>query len=249
MKIRPRPVLRVERSASMEFGSRRWIRSRRPPRRAEYARRDAALQPRRAALALRAAARLPSRGKGLWSAARRAGGRQDRRSATIRRSPTMPRPRHPIVLIPARLASTRLPDKPLAEIHGEPMIVHVWRRAMEAELGPVVVACGDEPIAAAVRKAGGMAVMTRADHPSGSDRIFEALTAIDPGGRHDAIVNVQGDLPTIARATIRASLDPLETDAVDIATLAVEITREEERTAPHVVKPVIAFGADKRIGR
>src|SRR6185436_2380045 len=110
---------------------------------------------------------------------------------------------------------------------------HVWRRAMEAELGPVVVACGDEPIAAAVREAGGTAVMTRADHPSGSDRIFEALTAIDPDGRHDAIVNVQGDLPTIARATIRASLDPLETDAVDIATLAVEITREEEKTAPH----------------
>src|SRR5262245_25181753 len=145
MKIRPKPVLRVARSDSMEFGSRRSIRSRRPPRRAEYARRAAALQPRNGAVARGGGAGLPCPGRGLWSAARRAGGREDRRSATIRRSPTMPRPRRPIVLIPARLASTRLPNKPLADIHGEPMIVHVWRRAMEAELGPVVVACGDEP--------------------------------------------------------------------------------------------------------
>ena len=174
-------------------------------------------------------------------------------SATIRRSfvppPPMSRPRHPIVLIPARLASTRLPDKPLADIHGRPMIVHVWERAREADLGPVVVACAEAAIAEAIREAGGTAVLTRPDHPSGSDRIFEALVRIDPDARHDAIVNVQGDLPTIAPATVRAALDPLAVAEVDIGTLAVEIVREDEKTAPHVVKPVIAFGANPRLGR
>jgi 3-deoxy-manno-octulosonate cytidylyltransferase (CMP-KDO synthetase) len=159
-------------------------------------------------------------------------------------------PVNPLVLIPARLASVRLPDKPLADIHGVPMIVHVWRRAMEAELGPVVVAAGEAEIVDAVTRAGGRAVLTRPDHPSGSDRIHEALLKIDPDGRHDAIVNVQGDLPTIARDTIRASLLPLETASVDIATLAVEITREEEKTNPNVVKAVVSMrDAGRRIGR
>ena len=176
-------------------------------------------------------------------------GRTATPSATIRRSSSMPRPSRPIVLIPARLASTRLPDKPLADIHGEPMIVHVWRRAVEADLGPVVVACGDEAIADAVRDAGGAAVLTGTEHPSGTDRIHEALTRLDPDARHDVIVNVQGDLPTIAPATVRAALDPLAEEEVDIGTLAVEITREEEKTAAHVVKPVIAFGANPRLGR
>ncbi len=145
---------------------------------------------------------------------------------------------NPIVLIPARMAATRLPDKPLADIHGKPMIVHVWERAMEAAIGAVVVATDSPAIADAVRAAGGRVQMTRADHPSGSDRIHEAIAALDPEGRHDAVVNVQGDLPTIDPACIRASLSPLMDPAVDIATLVAEIDREEERTAPSVVKMV-----------
>lgn len=144
----------------------------------------------------------------------------------------------PIILIPARMASTRLPGKPLADICGEPMIVHVWRRAREAGLGPVVVATDTAEVAKAVEKAGGIAVMTRADHPSGSDRIFEAVENFDPAGHHDIIVNVQGDLPTIDPKAIAASVPPLANPAVDIATLAVEIHREEERTDPNVVKAI-----------
>src|SRR5687767_3852183 len=106
-------------------------------------------------------------------------------------------PRSPIVLIPARMKSARLPGKPLADIGGVPMIVQVWRRAMEAGLGPVCVAAAEPEIAEAVTKAGGTAVLTDPDHPSGSDRIFEALRKADPAGKHDAIVNLQGDLPTI----------------------------------------------------
>ncbi len=145
---------------------------------------------------------------------------------------------NPVVLIPARLAATRLPNKPLADIHGAPMIVHVWRRAMEAGIGAVVVATDSEVIADAVTRAGGRVQMTRADHPSGSDRIAEALDALDPDGQHDVVVNVQGDLPTIAPATIRAALGPMKDAQVDLATLVAEITREEERTASQVVKMV-----------
>ncbi len=144
----------------------------------------------------------------------------------------------PLVLIPARMASSRLPGKPLADIAGAPMIVQVMRRAQEADVGPVVVATDTPEIAEAVAKAGGTAVMTRADHPSGSDRIHEALQAIDPDGRHDVIVNVQGDLPTINPAIIAAALTPLADQAVDIATLAAVITRAEERAEPSVVKAV-----------
>ena len=144
----------------------------------------------------------------------------------------------PIVLIPARMASTRLPGKPLADIHGEPMIVHVWRRAIEADVGPVLVAADDAAIVRAVEAAGGRALLTRADHASGSDRIFEAIGAADPDGRHDIIVNVQGDLPTIAADAVRAALGPLGDAAVDIATLATPIVRAEERDNPNVVKAV-----------
>jgi 3-deoxy-manno-octulosonate cytidylyltransferase (CMP-KDO synthetase) len=143
-----------------------------------------------------------------------------------------------LILIPARMAATRLPGKPLADIAGEPMIVHVVRRAEEAALGPVVVATDSEPIAAAVEKAGGRAVMTRADHPSGSDRIYEALEALDPEGRVQTVINVQGDLPTLAPAALRAALAPLADPSVAIATLAAEITRPEERDNPNVVKVV-----------
>jgi 3-deoxy-manno-octulosonate cytidylyltransferase (CMP-KDO synthetase) len=144
----------------------------------------------------------------------------------------------PLVLIPARMTATRLPRKPLADIHGEAMIVQVWRRAVEADIGPVVVAADDERIIAAVRAVGGVAVMTDPDHPSGSDRIFEALGRFDPDGRHDVVVNVQGDLPTIDPRVIRASLAPLEDPDVDVATLTAVITREAEMTASHVVKIV-----------
>jgi 3-deoxy-manno-octulosonate cytidylyltransferase (CMP-KDO synthetase) len=141
-----------------------------------------------------------------------------------------------LILIPARMASTRLPGKPLADIAGRPMIVHVLDRARESGLGPVFVATDSKEIATAVAKAGGQAVMTRADHVSGSDRIFEAMEQVGAGA--DIIVNVQGDLPTIDPADIRAALVPLTDRAVDIATLAAEIRRAEERTDPNVVKVV-----------
>jgi 3-deoxy-manno-octulosonate cytidylyltransferase (CMP-KDO synthetase) len=136
------------------------------------------------------------------------------------------------------MASTRLPGKPLAEIAGEPMIVHVLRRAQAAKIGPVVVATDSPAIAAAVEKSGGYPVMTRTDHTSGSDRIFEALGKIDPGGAAKIIVNVQGDLPTLAPAHIVASLEPLNDEAVDIATLAAEIGSAAQRSNPNVVKVV-----------
>jgi 3-deoxy-manno-octulosonate cytidylyltransferase (CMP-KDO synthetase) len=143
-----------------------------------------------------------------------------------------------LILIPARMASTRLPGKPLLDIAGEPMIVHVMRRAQAARVGEVVVATDSEVIAACVEKAGGRAVMTRADHASGSDRIFEALDVIDPQRRSSIIVNVQADLPTLAAADVAAAIAPLADAAVDIATLAVEITRAQERSDPNVVKLV-----------
>jgi 3-deoxy-manno-octulosonate cytidylyltransferase (CMP-KDO synthetase) len=152
-----------------------------------------------------------------------------------------------LILIPARMASTRLPGKPLADIAGRPMIAHVLDRAVESALGPVFVATDSEQIATAVAKAGGRAVMTRADHASGSDRIFEAMEQIGAGA--DIIVNVQGDLPTIDPAEIRAALAPLRDPAVDIATLAAEIRVPEERTNPNVVKVVgtpVAGSADAR---
>jgi 3-deoxy-manno-octulosonate cytidylyltransferase (CMP-KDO synthetase) len=136
------------------------------------------------------------------------------------------------------MASTRLPLKPLADIHGLPMIVHVWRRACEANVGEVVVAADSPEIVDAVTRAGGRAVLTDPSHASGSDRIFEALRIVDPDGRHDVIVNVQGDLPTIEGETVRAALPPLADRAVDISTLAAVIARQEERDDPNVVKVV-----------
>ncbi len=154
---------------------------------------------------------------------------------------------NPVVLIPARMASSRLPGKPLADICGEPMIAHVWRRAIEAGVGPVFVAADDSRIVEAVEAAGGKAVLTRPDHPSGSDRIFEALSLVDPAGRYDIVVNIQGDLPTIERAAVRASLVPLADPAVDIATLATPITRPEEKDDPNVVKAIGAWVAPGRL--
>lgn len=156
----------------------------------------------------------------------------------------------PIVVIPARMASTRLPGKPLADLLGEPMIVHVWRRAMAADVGPVVVACAEPEIADAIEAAGGRAVITDPNHASGSDRIWEALMAVDPGGRHDVIINLQGDLPTLDPTAVRAVLAPLSADpAVDIATLVARITDVAEMTDPNVVKAVVALEANQDIGR
>jgi 3-deoxy-manno-octulosonate cytidylyltransferase (CMP-KDO synthetase) len=152
-----------------------------------------------------------------------------------------------VILIPARMAASRLPGKPLADIGGVPMIVHVLRRAQEAAIGPVVVATDSEVIAAAVAKAGGRAALTRADHASGSDRIFEALQQIDADGSAKIIVNVQGDLPTLEPAAIAAAVTPLRDPTVDIATIAAEIRSDEERSDPNVVKVVGTPIAQRRL--
>jgi 3-deoxy-manno-octulosonate cytidylyltransferase (CMP-KDO synthetase) len=143
-----------------------------------------------------------------------------------------------LILIPARMASTRLPGKPLADIAGLPMIVQVLRRAEQANIGRAVVATDAEEIASAVRSHGGEVVMTRADHPSGSDRVHEALQKLDPDGRTSLVVNLQGDFPTILPDQIAAVLAPLDDPAVDIATLAAEIHDPEEDVNPNVVKVV-----------
>ena len=158
-------------------------------------------------------------------------------------------PKNPLILVPARMASTRLPGKPLADIHGEPMIVHVWRRAMEADLGPVVVAVSELEVADAVQGAGGTAVMTRPDHESGSDRVFEALQSVDPDGKHDAVINVQGDLPTISPDVLKAAVPPVGDSEVDITTLICEITEDSEKTNPNVVKAVVGLSPGNNFGR
>ena len=143
-----------------------------------------------------------------------------------------------LIVIPARMQATRLPGKPLADIHGEPMIVHVWRQAMAAEAGRVVVATDAEEIRAAIRKAGGEAVMTRADHQSGSDRIYEAVSKVDPDGDFDTIVNLQGDLPTLEPRLVRACMAPLAQKGPHLSTIAAEIKVKSERDNPNVVKVV-----------
>ncbi len=143
-----------------------------------------------------------------------------------------------LVLIPARMAATRLPGKPLLDIGGLPMIVHVLRRAEEAQIGRVAVATDTPEIAAAVKAHGGEAVMTRSDHPSGSDRSFEALQHLDPERKIEIVVNLQGDFPTISPGNIRDVLPPLADPAVDIATLAAQIHTDEEASNPNVVKAV-----------
>ncbi len=157
---------------------------------------------------------------------------------------------NPVVAIPARLASLRLPDKPLADIHGKPMIVHCVERAKEADIGPVVVAAGDAEIVEAVRAAGADAVITDPDLPSGSDRIQQMLERIDPGKRWDTVVNVQGDLPTLEAEAIRGVLAPLQSmNPPEIATIAAVIRREEERTNPNVVKAIAGFDQGATIAR
>ncbi len=147
------------------------------------------------------------------------------------------------------MASTRLPGKPLADIAGQPMIVHCWRRAVEADVGPVIVACAEREIADAVEAAGGTAVLTAPDLPSGSDRAAAALATIDPDEAYDAVVNLQGDLPTLDPAAVRAAYAALATQGVDIATLACPIVDDGERGDPNVVKAVIALQPGAAQGR
>jgi 3-deoxy-manno-octulosonate cytidylyltransferase (CMP-KDO synthetase) len=167
------------------------------------------------------------------------------RSITVTRTA----PQNPIILIPARLAATRLSGKPLAEIAGVPMIVHVWRRAVAAEVGPVVVACGDRAIANAVEAMGGRAVMTDPGHPTGSDRIHEAIAHLDPGRAFDAVINVQGDLPLLDPAAVRVALDGLIDPEFDIATLAALIEDESALTDTSVNKVVAGFADPTRPAR
>lgn len=150
-----------------------------------------------------------------------------------------------LIVIPARMKATRLPNKPLADIGGKPMIVQVWKRAMEAKTGEVVVACDDVAIADAVQRAGGVALLTDPNHPSGSDRVWEVVK----GTQHDIIINLQGDLPTFDPALLQQLLKPLENKEVDIATLVAQITREEEQTNPSVVKAVVALKKGEKTGR
>lgn len=147
---------------------------------------------------------------------------------------------NPLILIPARMNATRLPNKPLADIHGVPMIVHVWRRAVESGVGEVWVACDDARILDAVEKSGGRAVLTKPEHPSGSDRIWEAVQKIDPNAAHDTIINLQGDMPTIDPKIVRDVLEPLAA-GYDMATLVTPITNEAEENDPAVVKAVVSF--------
>jgi 3-deoxy-manno-octulosonate cytidylyltransferase (CMP-KDO synthetase) len=156
---------------------------------------------------------------------------------------------NPILLIPARMASTRLPGKPLADIGGIPMIVRVWRQAMAAGLGPVVVAAGEPEIVAAVQAAGGQAVLTDPGLASGSDRIWAALTMADPEGIHDVVVNLQGDLPALDPEQLRIVVAALDKSGADIATLAAPIDNDDDKADPAVVKAVVAWDAEVKLGR
>jgi 3-deoxy-manno-octulosonate cytidylyltransferase (CMP-KDO synthetase) len=155
-------------------------------------------------------------------------------------------PENPIIIIPTRLAATRLPGKPLADIGGTPMIVHVWRRAVAAEIGPVVVACGDRAIADAVEQAGGRAVMTDPDQPTGSDRVHEAIMRIDPDRRYDVVINVQGDLPLLDPGAVRIAIAGLADPETDIATLAAVIEDQAALEETSVNKVVAGFAEPTR---
>ena len=157
--------------------------------------------------------------------------------------------KNPIIIIPSRLASTRLPNKPLADINGKSMIVHCLNRAKEAGIGPVVVACADEEIADIVGSVGGQAVLTNPNHISGSDRIFEALCNIDPKGTYDCVINLQGDLPNIDPRTIKAVLKPMKDSSVAISTIAARITNMADINNQNIVKVVVGFERQKRVGR
>ena len=155
----------------------------------------------------------------------------------------------PIVIIPARMASTRLPGKPLADIAGVPMIVRVWRQAVAANVGPVVVAAAEKEIAQAVEHVGGRAVLTAPDLPSGSDRVWAALNAVDRGFEHDVVVNLQGDLPNIEPSSLRACVDAIATTGSDIITLVAEIDDETDADNTNVAKAIVSWDVTKARGK
>lgn len=155
---------------------------------------------------------------------------------------------NPIVIIPARMAATRLPGKPLADILGAPMIVRVLRQAQAANVGPVAVAAGDREIVRAVEDAGGRAVLTDPDLPSGSDRILAALDVLDPQGRHDVVINLQGDMPFVNREALTACSALFANSACDIATVVAPEGSAADRTNPDVVKAVLALAPGSKAG-
>ena len=156
---------------------------------------------------------------------------------------------NPVIVIPARMASTRLPGKPLADIAGLPMIVRVWKQAVAAKLGPVIVAVAEREIAEAIENAGGIALMTDVDLPSGSDRVFQAVEKFDEAHKHDIVVNLQGDLPALDPAYVRAVAEVLAPTGADIATLAAEIDDPADYDNPSVVKPVVTWDVTGDRGR
>lgn len=158
-------------------------------------------------------------------------------------------PKKPIILIPARMASTRLPGKPLEDIAGLPMIIQVLKRGQECNLGPVAVACDNHEVFELVEAHGGKAVLTNPDHPSGSDRIFEALEKLDPNKEYDSVINLQGDLPTIDPETVQKAFAMLSDPAVDIGTLGVVIDNEKDKNNPSVVKAVVELDDAHSKGR
>ena len=151
---------------------------------------------------------------------------------------------NPIILIPARMNSTRLPNKPLADINGVPMIVRVWQIAVDANIGRVIVASGDTEISKAIQNEGGEAILTDPALPSGSDRIFAALEKADPSKKHDIIINLQGDLPFLERSTITAAYNLMDNDQVDIGTVAAKIIIPDEKLSPSIVKAIVAWNND-----
>lgn len=156
----------------------------------------------------------------------------------------------PIILIPARMKATRLPDKPLADIGGVPMIVRVLRQAEKAEAGPVVVAAGEPEIVAAVEAAGGKAVLTDPNLPSGSDRILAALRQFDPSGHYDTVINLQGDMPFVSPEVITATLALMRDEAAcDIATTVAAESSPADRSNPDVVKAILSLNAAGTRGR
>ncbi|HXF90740.1 MAG TPA: NTP transferase domain-containing protein, partial [Candidatus Nitrosotenuis sp.] len=154
-----------------------------------------------------------------------------------------------LVVIPARLAALRLPNKPLLTIQGDPMIVHVWRRGVEADLGPVLVACCGNEIADVVRQAGGQAVVTDPNLPSGTDRVFAAVQAFDPDHRYDTIINLQGDLPFIAASSLQAIMEPFVDPDVDVTSIAAPIQNRDDILNPNVVKIALTLQSSERRGR
>jgi 3-deoxy-manno-octulosonate cytidylyltransferase (CMP-KDO synthetase) len=157
--------------------------------------------------------------------------------------------KNPIIIIPARMGSSRLPGKPLADLNGQAMVIHVMRRAEQSGVGPVYIAAAEQEIVDAVIVAGGNAILTDPDLPSGSDRVFRALEIVDPDGKYDVVINLQGDLPTISPEIIERVLDPLTEDEVDIGTLAAVIEDKSETEDPNVVKAIVGLQHGQRVGR